>query len=83
MEMELATSLEDRIRAHLMALASTWRGKVVFTLREQANTSSPLQVLSITAIKENLGPTAPSTLIFKANLSGGDNFREEDSVVIG
>ena len=34
--------LATKVRAHLIVLASTWRGRMVFTLLEQAKTSSPL-----------------------------------------
>ena len=56
--------------AHLIAFALTWRGRVVFTFMEPANTNSPLQSLPIAVMAEKRGPTATSTFIFMSSLEG-------------
>ena len=58
-------------RAHLMASASAWRGRVVFTFIVPANNNSPLRFLATAAIEEKRGPTTTSTLILKDKLEGG------------
>ena len=50
-------------RAHLMASAFAWRGKVVFTFIAPANTNSPLKSIATAAIA--------STLILKDKLGEG------------
>ena len=57
------SKLAAKVRAHLIASASAWRGRMVFTLLEQAKTSSPLQSLAIDEMEEQWGPTTTSTLI--------------------
>ena len=55
---------------HLTASASTWKGMVVFTFLEPANTTFPLQSLVTAAMTENLGPIVSCTFIFKPCLGG-------------
>lgn len=57
--------------AHLITYASAWRGRVVFTFMEPANTNSPLLSLTTAAMAEKRGPTAASTFIFMSSLEGG------------
>ena len=56
--------------AHLIASALAWRGRVVFTFMEPANTNSPLQSLTTAVMVEKRGPTAASTFIFMSSLQG-------------
>ena len=58
-------------RAHLMASASAWRGRVVFTFIVLANTNPLLRSLTTATIEEKRGPTAASTLILKDKHGGG------------
>lgn len=57
--------------AHLIAYASAWRGRVVFTFMEPANSNSPLQSLTTAMLAEKRGPNAASTFIFMSSLEGG------------
>ena len=51
--------------AQKMASASAWRGIVVLTFFDKANTTFPLQSLATTVIEEKDKPTTASQLNFK------------------
>ena len=72
MEMESTSKFVAKLRAQIIASASAWRGSVVFTLLEQANTTSPLQSLAIAAMDELSVLQAASTLTLIVSLSGLD-----------
>ena len=72
MEMETTSKFAAKLRAQIIASASAWRGRVVFTLLEQANTTSPLQFLATAAMDELSLLQATSTLILIVPLSGLD-----------
>ena len=72
MEMESTSKFDAKLRAHIIASASAWRGNVMFTLLEQANSTSPLQSLAIAAMDELSMLQAASTLILIVSLSGLD-----------
>ena len=72
MEMETTPKFAAKPRAQIIASASTWRGRVVFTHLEQANTTSPLQFLATTAMDELSLLQVASTLILIVPLSGLD-----------
>ena len=70
MEMESTSKFAAKLRAQIIASAFAWRGSVVFTLLEQANTTSPLQSLATAAIDELSRLQAATTLILIEFLSG-------------
>ena len=72
MEMETTSKFAAKLRAQIIASASAWRERVVFTLLEQANTTSPLQFLATAAMDELSLLQAASTLILIVPLSGLD-----------
>ena len=72
MEMESTSKFAAKLSAQIIASASAWRGSVVFTLLEQANTTSPLQSLAIAAMDELSMLQAASTLMLIVFLSGLD-----------
>ena len=71
-EMETNPKFAAKPRAQIIASASAWRGRVVFTLLEQANTTSPLQFLATAAMDELSLLQAASTLILIVPLTGLD-----------
>ena len=70
MQMESTSRFNAKLMAQFIASASAWRGRVVFTLFEQANTTSPLQSLATAAIDELSRLQAATTLILTEFLSG-------------
>ena len=64
------SKLAAKVRAHLIASASAWRGRMVFILLEQAKTSSHLQSLATNAMEEQWRPIAASTLILIEEMGG-------------
>ena len=72
LEMESTSKFATKLRAQIIASASTWRGNVVFTLLEQANTTFPLQSLATAAVDEISMLQAIFTLILIVSLSGLD-----------
>ena len=72
MAMATISKFVAKLRAQIIASASAWRGRVVFTLLEQANTTSPLQSLATAAMDELSLLQAASTLILIMPLSGLD-----------
>ena len=63
MQMESTSRFNAKLMAQFIASASAWKGIVVFTLFEQANTTSPLQSMATVAIDELPRLQAASTLI--------------------
>ena len=70
MQMESTSRFNAKLMAQFIASASAWRGRVVFTLFEQANTTSPLQSMATAAIDELSRLQAATTLILIEFLSG-------------
>ena len=70
MQMESTSRFNAKLMAQFIASASAWRGRVVFTLFGQANTTSPLQSLATAAIDELSRLQAATTLILIEFLSG-------------
>ena len=66
----VASSLFAKIKTYLMAFASAWRGRLVYTLLAQANTTSPLQSLATTAMEEPPSLKVASTFILIESLGG-------------
>ena len=64
------SKLAVKVRAHLIASASAWSGRMVFILLEQAKTSSHLQSLATNAMEEQWRPIAASTLILIEEMGG-------------
>lgn len=70
MQIESKSRFNAKLTARFIASASAWRGRVVFTLFEQANTNSPLQSLATAAIDELSKLQDATTLILIEFLSG-------------
>ena len=70
MQMESTSRFNAKLMVQFIASASAWRGRVVFTLFKQANTTSPLQSLATAAIDELSRLQAATTLILIEFLSG-------------
>ena len=61
--MESTSRFNAKLIAQIIASTSAWKGSVVFTLFEQANTTSLLQSLATTTMKELSRLQAAFTLI--------------------
>lgn len=70
MHMDSNGSCIERKVAHLRALTSACRGRLVFVHLVQANTNSPLQSLATAEMMDLDFPTAASTLSFNDPLQG-------------
>ena len=66
----VVSRLLAKLKAHLMASASAWRGRLEYTLLAQANTTSPLQSLATTTMEELPSLKAASTFILIKSLGG-------------
>lgn len=72
MKMESTFKFDAKLRAHFIALASAWKGRVVLTLLKQANPTFPLQSLAKVVMDELSRLQVASTLILTESLSGFD-----------